>query len=90
MLFLMQPHILPFLCHKSTTTCQIDSYKVSKSKLKPDQCNCVKTKMIESTAPPQQPHKPGTFFWDALYVSIKEKGTAAFCIQSIDQFNIIR
>ena len=53
MLFLEQPLILPFLCHKSATTCQIDSYKVSNSKLKPDLCSSVKTEMIESTAPPQ-------------------------------------
>ena len=57
MKFLKQPLILPFLCHKSTTTCQVDSYKVSHPKLKPDLCNCVKEKMIESTARLQQPHK---------------------------------
>ena len=62
MLFLKQPRILPFLCHKSATTCQIDSYKVSNSKLKPDLCNCVNTVKIESMAPPQQPHKLGTTF----------------------------
>ena len=39
-LFLKQPLILPFLCHKLATTCQIDSSKVSNSKLKPDQYNC--------------------------------------------------
>ena len=33
---------LPFLYHKSATTSQIDPYKVSNSKLKPDPCNCVK------------------------------------------------
>ena len=53
MLFLMQPLILPFLCHKSATTFQIDSNKVSNSKLKPDLCNCVKIEIIDSTAPPQ-------------------------------------
>ena len=35
MLLLKQPLILPFLYHKSATTGQIDSYKVSNSKLKP-------------------------------------------------------
>ena len=60
--FLKQPLILPFLCHKSATTCPIDSFKVSNSKLNPDLCNCVKTEMIESIAPPQQPHKRGTIF----------------------------
>ena len=53
MLFLKQPLILPFLCHKSATTCQIDSYKVSNSKLKPDLCNCEENEIIESTNPPQ-------------------------------------
>ena len=60
MLFLKQSLILPFLCHKSATTCQTDSNKVSNSKLKPEQCNCVKTEIIKYTAPPQQPHKRGT------------------------------
>ena len=59
MLFLKQP-LLPFFCHKSATTCQIDSNKVANPKLKPDLCNCVKSEMINSTAPPQQPHKRGT------------------------------
>ena len=53
MLFLKQPLILPFLGHKSATTCQIDSSKVSNSKLKPAPSNYVKTEMIESTSPPQ-------------------------------------
>ena len=53
MLFLKQPPILPFLCHKSATTCQIDLYKVSNSKLKPDLCICIKTGIIEYTAPSQ-------------------------------------
>ena len=60
--FLKDPLILSFLCHKSATTCQIDSYKVSNSKLKSDLCNCVKTEIIESTAPPQYLHKRGTVF----------------------------
>ena len=34
-------------------TCQIDSNKVSNSKLKLELCNRVKTEIIESTAPPQ-------------------------------------
>ena len=46
MLFLKQPHILPFLCHKSATTDQIDSNKVSNSKLKLDLCNYVITEII--------------------------------------------
>ena len=62
MLFLKQPFILHFLCHRSATTCQIDSYKVLNSKLKPEQRSFVKTEMIESTATPQQPHKRGTNF----------------------------
>ena len=60
MLFLKQPLILPFLYHKSATKCQIDSYKVSNSTLKPDLCKFAKTEMIESTAPPQQQNKRGT------------------------------
>ena len=62
MLFLKQPLILTYLYHRSATICQIDSYKVSNSKLKPDLSNCVKTKMIEHAAPPQQPDKLGTIF----------------------------
>ena len=62
MLFLKQPLILAVLCHKSATTSQIDSYKVSNSKLRPDLCNCVKKAGIESTAPPQQPYKRGSIF----------------------------
>ena len=53
MLFLKQSLILPFLFHKSATMCQIDSYKVSNSKLKPDLYNCIKTKIVEYTAPAQ-------------------------------------
>ena len=62
MLFLKQPLILLFLCHKSATTCQVDSYKVSNSKLNSYLCSCIKTEMIESEAPPQLPHKRGTIF----------------------------
>ena len=60
MLLLKQPLILPFLCHKSATTCQIDSYKISNRKLKRDLCNCVKTDIIVSKAPPQFPYKRST------------------------------
>ena len=63
MLLLKQPLILPFFCHKSVTTCQIDSYKVSNYTLKPNLCSCVKTEMSESTAHPQQPFKRGTNFF---------------------------
>ena len=51
MLFLKQPPILLFLFHKSATTGQIDLYKV-----------CVKAKIIESMAPPQQKHKRAQIF----------------------------
>ena len=44
--FLKQPLILPILCHKSAIMCQIDQYKVSISRLKPDLCNCVKSIII--------------------------------------------
>ena len=60
--FLKQPLILPFLGHKSATTCPIDSNKVSNSKLNLDLCNCVKTEIIESAVPPQQPHIRSTNF----------------------------
>ena len=62
MLFLKQPLFLPFLCHESATTCQIDSYKFSNSKLEFDLCSCVKIEMIEFTAPPQQPETGHKFF----------------------------
>ena len=61
MLFLRQLLILPVLCHKSATTFQIDSCKVSNSMLMPDLSSCIKSEMIESAAPSQQPHKQGTF-----------------------------
>ena len=66
MLFSKQPLILPFLCHKSVITCQIDSYKVSNSKLKPDLCNCIKNETTESAAPSQLPHNGAKIFWDTL------------------------
>ena len=53
MLFLHQLLILPFSGYKLATTCQIDPNKVSNSNL---------TVMIESTAPPQQPHKRDTVY----------------------------
>ena len=52
-----------FLSHKSATMCQINLNKVSNSKLRPNLCNYVKTKVIEFTAPAQQPHKRGTMFF---------------------------
>ena len=52
MLFLKQPLILPFLFNKSATKLQIDTYNVSNSKSKPDLCNCIKTEITETTAPP--------------------------------------
>ena len=64
MLFLKHPLILPLLYHKSVTAGQIDSNKVSNSKLKLDLCNCIKTEIIESTARPQYAHKRDTIFWD--------------------------
>ena len=72
MLFLKQTHILPFLYHKSATTCQtgqVDSYKISNSKLKSGLNNCVKTETTEFTAPRQQPHKRSAIFCDTLYVA---------------------
>ena len=42
-MFLKQPIILLFLYHKSATICQIDSEKVSISKLKPDLRDYLKT-----------------------------------------------
>ena len=60
--FLKKTLILLFLRYKSATICQTDSNKVSNSKLKLDLCNCVETEIIESTAPPRQPHKGGTNF----------------------------
>ena len=62
MLFLGQPLSLAFLYHRSGTICQIDLHKVSNPKLKPDLCNCLKTEIIESTVPPQQPYIRGTIF----------------------------
>ena len=53
MLFVKQTLILPFLRHKSATTCQIDSNKVSNCKLKFYLCNCVKFEMVEFKASPQ-------------------------------------
>ena len=67
---LKQSHIfVSSLPYNSATMCQIDPYKVSKLKFKSDLCNSVKIEMIELTAPPQQPQKWGTIFWDNLYVT---------------------
>ena len=82
MLFLKQSHILPFLCHKSTTACQIDSNKVSNSELKIDLCHCVKTEIIESTASVQRQHKQGTLFWD-------NKGGSRTCPKRDKQQNVL-
>ena len=71
MLYLKQLFIFPFPCHKSATTSPTDSYEVSNSKLKPDQCNCLKTKITESTAPPQQPDERGTILLGHL---VKKSG----------------
>ena len=57
---------LPVLCHKLATTCQIDSSMVANLKLKPELCNCANTKIIESTAPPQQQYNRDTILWDTL------------------------
>ena len=62
MLPLKQQFILALLCHKSTTTCQIDSNKISNSKSEPDLCNCIKWETIEATAPPQLARKQGKIF----------------------------
>ena len=70
MQFLKPLLILPFFYHKSATMSQIDSCKISNSKLKPDQCSYVKTEITETTAPLQQPHKRDTIFWDTLYTRI--------------------
>ena len=63
MLSLKQSLISSFLCHRSATTCQFDLNMVSYTKLQLDLCNCVKAEIIESTAPPQQPHKLCTIFF---------------------------
>lgn len=44
---LKQPTILPFLCHKAAITCQLDSNKVSTSKLKPDSCKYLKLRQFK-------------------------------------------
>ena len=75
MLFSKQPLSWAFLCHKSAITFQNDSCNLSNSKLALDLCNCIKTEMVESKAPPQQPHKRGTIF---LVQSVDIKGKVAF------------
>ena len=76
MLFLKQPLILPFYCYKSVTTRQIDSNKVSNSKLKPGLCNYAKSGITEPMTPPQQPHKRGTIIFghpiESAKYSVKE------------------
>ena len=82
MLFLKQPLILHFLCHKSATACQIDSKKVSNSKLRLDLSNFVKTEIIEYTAPPQKPHKRSTIFMGnpvQNYISNRAKDVSLTC-----------
>ena len=74
MLFLKQLLSLPFLCHKSATTSQIDSNKVTNFKLKPELCNCADTEMIDSTVPPQQPHKRGTSLLGYPVLKLGDKG----------------
>ena len=70
MLFFEKTTYLPFLYHKSATTCQLDSYKVSNSKLKPDLCNCAKAEIIESMASPHSSNTKGTqSCWDTLCIS---------------------
>ena len=85
MLFLKQPCILPFLFHKSATTCHSDSNKVSNSKLKPDLRNCFKPEVIESTSPPQQPHKWGTFL-DTLFVHSEAQKSVIYVFSWLQNF----
>ena len=66
---------LSFVCHKSATTLQIDSYKVLNSKLRTDLCNCVKTEVIKSTAAPQQPNKRGTIFFETPCITLQVETT---------------
>ena len=63
-LFLNQPLILPFRCHKSATACQIDLNQVSSVKLKPNLWSSLipKELMLQLPTPQQQPHKRGTIF----------------------------
>ena len=85
MLFLNQPLILPLLYHKSVTTCQIDSYKVSNSMLQLGLCNCVITEIVESTAPPQQQHKRAQLFSDHAQeetYNVHSPNVCCFCVKS--------
>ena len=61
MLLWKQPHVLPFFFYKSTTSCQIDSNKVSQSYFESSLCICVKSETINDTASVQQPHKQIAF-----------------------------
>ena len=56
MLVLKKPLILPFLLYNQQPRVRIDSYEISNSP------HCVKTEIIDPTAPPQQLHKRGTIF----------------------------
>ena len=89
MLFLKQPLILPFPYHKSATTCQFDSNKVSSSKLKSDLCNGVKTEILESTAPPQQLQKRGSIFGHSVEILKPQQKALLFELWSLSSFGVI-
>ena len=82
LLFSKQPLTLPSLCHKSVTTSQTDSYKVSNSTVKPNLCNCIKSKMTQSTEPPQQPHKQGTILSWTLCSGLQKERSFLWNMQS--------
>ena len=67
---LQQPYTFYFFYHKSATSYQIISKKVSISMVKPDLCNRVRIETIDTIAPPQQPHKLGTSFWGIVQLGI--------------------
>ena len=73
MLLLKKPLILPFLCHESASTCQIEANKVANSKLEPELWNCAKGEVIETTAPQQEPLKRSTIFGNPVYAGILHK-----------------
>ena len=66
MLSLKRLLIIPYLCHKSTTTYQTDSNDVAYSTLKSDLCNCVETETIKAIAAPQQQHNGALLSWETL------------------------
>ena len=70
MLFLKQPLIWPFFRYKSAAARQIDSNKLSNSKLKLDLWNRVKSEKSESRAPPSI-HTNGAQFFGTPYRSIR-------------------